>query len=521
MGFLDKIFSSNKKKSSKKISENLKEIGELNKCPYCKKVLEKIPTRKSKCPFCSNYIYSRTRPLDRQKVLVTEDQRDEIENQWSQYYETKEKAELMENPEFVSAKRDLTKQFGKEPEINDVKWRIFNQKIIEYASKKQWGLYRNNKVEMASLLQKENKFEQELNILFEVCYLDINGCKNLSGGFSKEKMDECGIKEFDSGSAYSIAPGVISPIEDLIIELNLSEKQTKEMFCSTNKRMKPSKNMPISEEKAWEKLLKEINIRKENRHKINEFNAEDIDAVLSEIREVVKKKNHDTLSSIIYKFKNEYKTKTKIVANSEKIKKVIEELLYSSESTSGLGFSLLLFFTKKDKILFESLVKDYIKHNKTYLEKSPNDNIIGELGKIDPSWIDFTIPSMIKALKHDPEWNTRRFVAFNLGHIGSKYPELVKEAIPIMINYIKNPIVISNGKTLKVETKDMTITMDLSAESMGVQWLKDAYIDSLGMIAKGNKMLIEPYKSLFEKLSKKDESEYSQKKAQKVLGLLR
>ena len=41
------------------------------------------------------------------------------------------------------------------------------------------------------------------------------------------------------------------------------------------------------------------------------------------------------------------------------------------------------------------------------------------------------------------------------------------------------------------------------------------------MIAKGNKMLIEPYKSLFEKLSKKDESEYSQKKAQKVLGLLR
>jgi len=209
------------------------------------------------------------------------------------------------------------------------------------------------------------------------------------------------------------------------------------------------------------------------------------------------------------------------VANSEKIKKVIEELLYSSESTSGLGFSLLLFYTKKDKILFESLVKDYIKHNKTYLEKSPNDNIIGELGKIDPSWINFTIPSMIKALKHDPEWNTRRFVAFNLGHIGSKYPELVKEAIPIMINYIKNPIVISNGKTLKVETKDMTFTMDLSAESMGVQWLKDAYIDSLGMIAKGNKMLIEPYKSLFEKLSKTDKSEYSQKKAQKVLGLLR
>ena len=222
MGFLNHIFNLNKKESSKKISDKLKDIGELNKCPYCKKVINKIPTRKSKCPFCSNYIYSRTRPLDRQKVLVTEDQRDEIEKQWSQYYKTKEKSELMDNPEFVSAKSDLTKQFGTEPDINDVKWRIFNQKIIEYASKKQWGLYRNNKLDMASLLQKENKLEQALNIIFEVCYLDINGCKNLSGGLSKKKIDEYGIKEFDPRSAYSIAPGVISPIEDLIIELNLS-----------------------------------------------------------------------------------------------------------------------------------------------------------------------------------------------------------------------------------------------------------------------------------------------------------
>jgi len=524
MDFLDKIFSSKKEnKSSKKIIENLKEIGELDKCPYCKKILDKIPTRKSKCPFCSNYICSRTRPLDRKKVLVTENQKDEIENQWTQYYEAKEEAELMENPEFVSAKRNLTKQFGKEPNMNDIKWRVFNQKIIEYASKKQWGLYRNNKFEMAFLLQKEKKSEQALNTLFEVYYLDINGCNNLPGGLSKEEMDEYSIKEFDPKSAF-MAPGVIGPIQDLISELELSEKQAKEMFCSINKKMKPVKDMPISEEKAWGELLKEINIEKENERKIDQFDAEDIDAVLAEIRYMVKKKNNDTLSSIIYKFRDEYKTKKKILPNSEKIKKVIEELLYSSESTKSLGVSLLLFFTKKDKMLFESLVKDYIKHIKKYLEKSPNDNIIGELGKIDPSWIDFLIPSMIKALEHDPEWNTRRFVTFNLGSIGSKYPELVKEAIPIMIDYIKKPIEISKRKLLKVETKDVTITMDLSAESMlGVdqtQWLKDAYIDSLGMIAKGDKKLIEPYKSLFEKISKKDKSEYSRKKAQRVLELL-
>jgi len=400
MSFLNEIFSSKKdKESNKKIIENLKEIGEFDKCPYCKKILEEIPTRKSKCPYCSEYIYSKTRPLDRKKILVTEKQKDEVEDQWAQYYEAKEEAELMENPEFASAKKDLTKQFGKEPNINDVKWRVFNQKIIEYAFKKQWGLYRNNKLDLAFLLQKEKKSKQALNTLFEVCYLDINGCNNLPN-------------EFNPKSAF-MAPGVIGHIQDLISELELSEKQAKEMFCSINKEMKPVKDMPITEEKAWEKLLKEINIQKENERKIDEFDAEDIDAILVEIRDSVNKKNNDTLSSIVYKFRDEYRTKKKIIPNSEKIKKVLEELLYSSELTKNLGISLLLFFVKKDKKLFESLVKNYINSIKKDLEESPNDNIIGELGEIDSSWISFLIPSMINSLKKNSEWNTRRFVAFN------------------------------------------------------------------------------------------------------------
>jgi len=53
------------------------------------------------------------------------------------------------------------------------------------------------------------------------------------------------------------------------------------------------------------------------------------------------------------------------------------------------------------------------------------------------------------------------------------------------------------------------------------QWLKDAYIDTLGMIAKGDKTLIEPYRKLFEKIARKDKSEYSRKKAQKVLDILK
>ena len=103
MGFLNKIFGSEEENKHKKSSKNLKEIGETNNCPYCMQGLDKIPTRKSKCPHCGEYMYSRTRPSDRKKVLVTEKQKEEIEEQWAKYYEIQEESNLMENPEFASA----------------------------------------------------------------------------------------------------------------------------------------------------------------------------------------------------------------------------------------------------------------------------------------------------------------------------------------------------------------------------------------------------------------------------------
>ena len=48
------------------------ETGRLkNSCPYCGGGLEKRPTRKTKCPNCGEFIYVKTRPIDRQQVLVT------------------------------------------------------------------------------------------------------------------------------------------------------------------------------------------------------------------------------------------------------------------------------------------------------------------------------------------------------------------------------------------------------------------------------------------------------------------
>jgi hypothetical protein len=61
----------------------LKEIGLVDAiCPYCSFALEKKPGRKKKCPDCGSFIYVRTRPIDRERVLVTEAQIAEIDRQW-------------------------------------------------------------------------------------------------------------------------------------------------------------------------------------------------------------------------------------------------------------------------------------------------------------------------------------------------------------------------------------------------------------------------------------------------------
>ena len=41
-------------------------------CPYCNMLLGSMPQRKMKCPSCGQYIFVRTRPSDRQRILVTE-----------------------------------------------------------------------------------------------------------------------------------------------------------------------------------------------------------------------------------------------------------------------------------------------------------------------------------------------------------------------------------------------------------------------------------------------------------------
>lgn len=75
MGMLDKLFGKPKQKC-----ETLGNTEPI--CPYCAKLLDKMPGRKTKCPFDANSIYARTRPADKKTVIVTEQDAAKIDEQW-------------------------------------------------------------------------------------------------------------------------------------------------------------------------------------------------------------------------------------------------------------------------------------------------------------------------------------------------------------------------------------------------------------------------------------------------------
>jgi len=51
-------------------------------CPYCGAIFPKKPKAKTKCRSCGNFVYIRTRPLDHMKVLVTDKQVLQINDQY-------------------------------------------------------------------------------------------------------------------------------------------------------------------------------------------------------------------------------------------------------------------------------------------------------------------------------------------------------------------------------------------------------------------------------------------------------
>lgn len=94
-------------------------------CPHCRRSLEKPPSKKSKCPFCSKSIFVRKKQILFNSFFLTEQEAQAVDwfNQISVYGFTSE--------DFVKKQNELAKKFQHSPPPLDIIWGLFNLAIVK------------------------------------------------------------------------------------------------------------------------------------------------------------------------------------------------------------------------------------------------------------------------------------------------------------------------------------------------------------------------------------------------------
>lgn len=228
-------------------------------CPYCNAPLKKVPQRKTLCPSCRQPIYVRSRPTDRTKRLVTQEQADEIEEEWTISAELSSLRES-DRDRFEKMRKTIREKYGKEEPkklhraLHDVRWSSYNREGLESVRKSNFGFFRNTRLDMAQQLQEEGKHKRALEFYLEVCYIDLNGPRN-NEGLSPEMLKE--FPNFDPRDA-DLAPGVLWETNSLIKELTLTESEVKTIFSEHNKKSVSGLRLPVSIDQGWTKLRMEL-----------------------------------------------------------------------------------------------------------------------------------------------------------------------------------------------------------------------------------------------------------------------
>jgi DNA-directed RNA polymerase subunit RPC12/RpoP len=220
-------------------------------CPYCGVVLERMPKRKTRCRDCGQYIFVRTRPQDRQKVLLRESELAELERQWVE--DAEKKPHIRPRPVEVREKvvEALTQQFGRAPSDSDVLWRIFNEERLQYSSSESWGLYTQVNFEMGELLMSEGKPEAALAQYINAYILISNGPMNID-----RELVQSGYARF-SGEGPP-APNYVKRIDQMLKQSALPNEKFKDLFFSSAQLLQRDLQLPLSPEASWDQLPKSL-----------------------------------------------------------------------------------------------------------------------------------------------------------------------------------------------------------------------------------------------------------------------
>jgi len=224
-------------------------------CPYCGHAFDKMPQRKRACPSCQKPIYSRKRPLDGVKVLLTEQQAKEGEGQDALLGLVQESSLGGVNPKATID--GLYTELGRAPTAEDVVERHLHAIARKHAEDWQWGLYRNARFNLAESRIRADRREDALRLYLEVCLLDLNGPTNCG------TKDPAVIKRFPpfNPTTSFLAPGVVNRAESVARELGLSPDDLRHQFETVADAVRPALKLPRPTADAWKELAAALSSR--------------------------------------------------------------------------------------------------------------------------------------------------------------------------------------------------------------------------------------------------------------------
>lgn len=152
-------------------------------CPYCEHVFEKMPARKRKCPSCKKTFYSRIRPIDNQKSLLT---KNDVETAWFQ------STIINEEYNFIVLCDNVRNELFKSRESNyvplgDILWNVYGDLSTKAIREKDFKLYAEIQRLRAIQREHEGGLKSSLTFHIENIHLLANGASNAEPYFTNSK----------------------------------------------------------------------------------------------------------------------------------------------------------------------------------------------------------------------------------------------------------------------------------------------------------------------------------------------
>lgn len=147
----------------------------------------------------------------------------------------------------------MRKKFRREPAENDIKWGLLNKELIDHSKDGAWGRYRNTRLSMAQILEKEQRHLDAMDTYLEVCYLDLSNPDPMDEfqddpEFMKLMLDDFGPVNID---ADDLATGVTYPLGELVRNSGLSRDAIESRFIANCGKIQLPLKRRISPEEAW------------------------------------------------------------------------------------------------------------------------------------------------------------------------------------------------------------------------------------------------------------------------------